>query len=70
MKGKQLPPSVEYIKQIATGDLNVEIKSADALNCPFFIGSILTSHSCAKLKSTMEKFQYLLNEKKLTIKEV
>ena len=53
MKGKPLAPSVEYIKQITTGNLSVDIKSADHLACPFFIGSILATHSCGKLKSTM-----------------
>jgi hypothetical protein len=53
MKGKALPPSVDYIKQLTTGNLNVDIQTGDSLSCPYFIGNILTTHSCGKLKSTM-----------------
>ena len=69
LKGKNIEESVSYLKLLTEGNLSVEIRDPNQLNCPFLIRKILSMQACAKVKEMGEKIQKGVSQK-LSQKEV
>ena len=49
-KGKKLEPSVQYISELAKGQLNLTVEEKN-LDCPHFVNTILRNFSCVAIKN-------------------
>lgn len=56
-KGKKLPPSVAYLEALKDGNLSVDIKDPNMLNCPFFVRKILRLQACSRVQEVGRKIQ-------------
>ena len=50
-KGKPLDLSIKYLEKLKKGNLSIEVKTEDSLNCPYFVHQILTNFACVSVKN-------------------
>lgn len=49
-KGRKLAPSVQYLEELAKGDLSIKVDER-SLDCPFFVNAILRNFACVAVKN-------------------